>query len=68
MCPEEYLMTADDRQPDDTEPTDHGNTCWVPVLRLDGRDLEARRTIWYLAVEGNAKARKMLRDGPGTDG
>lgn len=58
----------------DPAPDTRGNTCWVPVLRVPALgtrglanvlgDLETRRTLWYLAVEGNAKAKQALRDGP----
>lgn len=58
---------------DDPAPAD-GNVVLVPMLRFErpGRetadrppqDLENARTIWYLAAEGNEKARRALRDEP----
>jgi hypothetical protein len=60
----------DDRQPDDAgpEPDDHGNLVLVPLIRLDGRDLETRRTLWFWATERNQKAIQALRDRSESDG
>ncbi len=49
--------------PDDDSPEPGRQVVLVPVLRAE--DL-ARATLWYLAAEGNEKARAALRDGPGT--
>ncbi len=44
-------------------------TVWVPVIRAsDLGKLETRRTLWFLAGEGNKKARQALRDGSESDG
>jgi hypothetical protein len=48
----------------DPEQAGHGNLVLVPLIRIDGRDLETRRTLWFLAAEGNEKAVRALRDRP----
>lgn len=52
---------------DDTDPVPDARTniVLVPLIRASALgELESSRTLWFLAGEGNEKARRALRDGP----
>lgn len=49
----------------DDDIADRANVVLVPVIRASALgELETRKTLWYLAGEGNERARRALRDRP----